>query len=718
MLGVERVGINDNFFSLGGDSILCIRIVSKLNKAGVIVAVKDIFSHQSIAGLSLALSTDAINTVAQQQIEPFSMLSEAELTSIDPEYQHLYDDIYPMSELQLGMVFHSQVDTIGAVYHDIFSFHFRLEWDQPKFTEALSRMFAEHPVLRSAYDLAGDRSLQKIHKHMALPLHCNDIRNLSSDEQSSYLDDWIETEKCTAFDWNGPLIRIFIHRRSDTSFETSISFHHAVYDGWSLSLFISQLFGYYQTLLNGSQLVAVEPEFVFRDFVSQEQQVLGDEKAKNYWIKLLEDAPMQQIPRNPIELDPKRERKTRLYVVEEFRPLANQLYQLANQLGVPLQSVLLTAHCKVLTILSGQSKALTLLVANGRPEYEGGDRGLGLFLNALPMCFDMGERSWASLIKSVASQVTESMEYRLYPSSAISRDSNANFDEVSFNYTHFHSYQELMENSDLELLDSRAFEQTNFDFAIDFTRETVDSDQLSFSLSYDTDLYDAELVSRIGVYYVNAFAAMLLDVNQDHNQCSLLAEAEKIQLLEQYSTRLSQYDRDLTVHQLFARQAAAYPNKVALQVALLNDDGQIGDEQNGVEQISYAELDKKANQLAHYLIEQGVVADTLVGLCVERSMDTYIGLLAILKAGGAYVPLDPKYPLERLNYMVKDSGLGLLLTHSKLADAVPLSVARTICLDDADFIQNIAANDITPPKVAVYPDNLVYVIYTLSLIHI
>src|ERR1051325_4916158 len=205
----------------------------------------------------------------------------------------------------------------------------------------------------------------------------------------------------------------------------------------------------------------------------------------------------------------------------------------------------------------------------------------------------------------------------------------------------------------LEVLGSSAFEQTNFDFYVEVSRG-MDDDTMSLILVYDEQAFDHTMMSRMGQYYVKAFELMLEGLDEPHHQQSLLTEEERYHLLYALNQTATDFPRDTCLHELIEAQVERSPESVAV----VFDD----------RQLSYRELNEQANQLAHYLREQGVRTDSPVGLCVERSLEMVVGIVGILKAGGGYVPLEPSYPRERLDYMIEDSAPAVVLTQALLKD--------------------------------------------------
>lgn len=694
VLGHEQVGVNDNFFTLGGDSIRSIRMVTLLNRENINLQIKDIFNHQTAANLARFIASDKGGINRREVVEPYSLLSDRERKQLASQIEaRKIEDSYPLSTLQSGMVFHTQMDNFSGIYHDINSEHIKCPWVEAHFRTALAACIKTHPILRTRFDLSGDRPLQLVHTSVDLPLVIEDIHAMGDDEQQAHLAHWTSDRKTHVFDWlNGPLFQINVFLRSEESFEFTISFHHAVLDGWSRALFSTELYKHYERLLNGQSVIPGETLWLYREYIALELAAIDEPLAGDYFNRMLEAAPVVQLPL--LNAQEGRDTPQGHYIVEGFESRSEPLIKLSMALGVPLQAILLAAHFKALSVVSGQSLVMSCVVNNGRPEQEGGDTGLGLFLNSVPMVLQLESGSWQQLIKEVAKISTDSLAHRHYPLALIQKKTGIEYSEVLFNYTHFHVFENIQtggDDSGFEVVASSGFEQTNFDFQVDIARAPV-ADLLFMSFKYDADLYDDEQMVELSVYYLNAIDQILADVDTSH-QASLLSEKQHQWLLQdmhQISNKLPELDNLISMFNLHVERSG--------------DSVAVCFEQ---QTLSYLELDQQANQLAHYLTENGVARDTLVGLSVPRSLSMIVGILGIIKAGGAYVPLDPTYPAERLSHMMTDSGLTLMLSHSE----TPIQVVEGVkCLDIDEIDLTLYAT--TAPLVELSPDQLAYVIYT------
>ncbi len=657
----EQVGVEDNFFSLGGDSILSIRVVSMLKSRGIVVDVKDIFKYQTIGQLATQAQI-SLNTAETTELKPFALLTDGERLNFGDQYE----DAYPMSTLQAGMVFHTQLEHFSGIYHDIVAEHVKCRWDRACFEQALAACIHEHPILRTGFRLDGERPLQHVHASIELPLQVEDLRNFTAADQDKFLQRWMDAHKPYVFHWEtGPLFHIHVFRRTEESFEFVLSFHHAILDGWSRAAFTTILYNRYERLLSGHTLDAVKVDWTYRNFIAREQQLLSSSAAREYFATMLEDVPTEQLPQFKSGSAGRSQRRV---VVESFHKLSARLVGLAKHLGVPVQSVLLAAHYKVLSTVSGRIKAVSCVTHNGRPETAAAEQSLGLFLNSLPIGLDMKPCTWRGLIRDVSDVSTRSMEYRSYPLSKIQQDVGTVFGEVSFNYTHFHVYREMTSTTEnkLEVLNSSGFEQTNFNLVVNVSR-SVDDDSLRLVLVYNDQIWNEDFIGRLTQYYVRAYEQMLEGLDKPHHLQTLLGEQEVQQVVEWNATE-KEYRRE-RVEEQFEEQAEKTPKAVAVVC--------------GEKSLSYGELNEKAERLARYLEEAGVGEESRVGIYVNRSLEMMIGVLGVLKAGGAYVPLEPGLPVERVKYMVEDAGIEWVLAESETMGSLPLGGVDVVMMDGA-----------------------------------
>ena len=730
VLDLKQVGIYDNFFDLGGDSIRSIQVLAKAKQLGLNFSLSQIFQYQTIYQLS-RLVRDELSSFSTPKTEAFSLICEGDRTHLPSDVE----DAYPLTALQAGMIFHSEYNPESSIYHDVSSRHVRVTFNEQILQTSLQDLAERHPILRTSFDLSNFREmLQLVHKTVCIPLEIEDLRHLSTTEQEIVFNTWFEAEKAKHFDWTcPPLLRFHVHRYTDETFQLTLSFHHAIFDGWSLASFRTELWQRYLSLLNQEALTLEPPPTIpFRDFVALERLTLESQECRQYWVEKLSDINITKIPRWPEAYRSPQVEQSGEMEMSISPEVSDGLKQLARAAGVPLKSVLLAAHLKVLSVLSNQQDVVTGLVSNGRLEESDGERVLGLFLNTLPFRLNLAGGTWIELVQETFKAEREFLPFRRYPLIELQKIlGGQSLFEAAFNFVHFHVYQNILGLAGLEELDRKTFQKTNFTFQANFGLDVVSS-QVKLLLEYETSELCEEQVRTIGSYYTKTLAAMATQHSERYESYSLLSVSERHQLLVEWNDTQVDYPQDKCIHQLVEEQVEQTPDAIALVFA--------------DQQLTYRELNTRANQLAHHLQAIGVEPEVLVGLCVERSVEMVIGLLGILKAGAAYVPLDPEYPTERLSFILEDTQARVLLTQQSLLDRLPPSEkageqgagsrgekphtrdgastkgkeevlsppasyqAQLICLDtDAGLISQCSQDNLIS---SVQANNLAYIIYT------
>jgi amino acid adenylation domain-containing protein/non-ribosomal peptide synthase protein (TIGR01720 family) len=696
VLALPQVGIHDNFFELGGDSIRSIQVRARAQKLGLDFSIPQLFQHQSIHALAQVLTITEPSLAPPSQTLPFDLITEADRLLLPPDIE----DAYPLTRLQSGMLFHSLYSPESAIYHDIFSFHLEAPLEVDVLRQAIDRLIGRHPVLRTTFDLTSySEPLQLVHAKGETRLEVKDISDLDSEEQERQLGEWMEREEGNQIDWREmPLLRFQVYRRSERTLQFTLSFHHVIVDGWSVATMLTELFQNYMAAVEGREREAAEPlASTFRDFVRMEREALESEESERYWVEKMDGASFVRVPRMGVvsEEHSLAPQAAGLDVPISLE-LSNDLKEVGRQVGVPLKSVLLAAHLRVMSVLSGQGDVTTGIVTNGRAEEADGERVLGLFLNTLPLRVKMRGGTWQELVREVFEAEREQMAHRRYPMVELQKQHGGQpLFETAFNYTHFHVYESLKNIKEVSVLGVSTFEQTNFTLAVNFGMDSSTS-KIKLRLDYDASQLSAEQVQTFRNYYTKVLALMTAEPTSSYTSQSLLSEQERHQLLIEWNDTAVEYPHQLCLHQLFEQQVERTPDAIAL----------IFEEA----QVSYRELNERANQLAHHLRLLGVGPEGRVGICVERSIEMVVGLLGILKAGGAYVPLDAQYPQERLRFMLEDAEVGVLLTQQHLVEMLPEHAAQVLCLD-TDWEQ-IAQQNIQNPRSGATPDNLAYIIYT------
>ena len=694
VLGIDQVGIDDHFFSLGGDSIRSLQVLSLARKRSLALTVQDLFHRPTIRRLAESVRFDGSSPEPELVLAPFALISEGDRARLPPGIE----DAYPLTQLQAGMLFHSEFAPTSAIYHDLQSFHVRTLFEPARLREALRQISLLHPVLRSSFDLAVFREpLQLVHVDVTVPLEIHDLLPGTLNEQEALLADWLAEERQRGFDWSRPpLVAFHVHPRGEGSFQLILSFHHAVLDGWSVATLLTDLFRRYALLLRGEEPPRdALPKVAYRDFVALERAALASDEARRFWSRMLDGAEPARLPR----LAPS---TGALEAVRQIqRPIApvlsDAVRQVARQAEVPLKSLLLALHLKVTGLLGGTRDVLTGLVSHGRPEHPDGERVLGLFLNTLPFRIWLREGSWRDLAREVFDLERQMLPFRRFPLAEMlcSRHSGQLDLEIVYGYLHFHVYQATTGIQGIEVLSRHDYEETNFPLIVNLSLDPF-SQELRLGLSCRTPDLDPREAGRFADLLLRALEAATADPESPHD-APLLSAAEHQQIFREWNDTAAVFPGIETLHGLVAAQAARTPSAVAVEL--------------GDERWAYRYLLAAARRLARRLRELGVGPDTVVGLCAERSPGMVMGMLAVLEAGGAYMPLDPIYPASRLAFMLDDSEPRVLLIQERLSERLPAADPRVIRVPlDARWSSGDEPEE--PLGIGVEPDNLAYVIYT------
>ena len=603
------------------------------------------------------------------------------------------------------MFFHAEFEPASAIFHDIFCVHLCLPFEWQALNDVLQCVVQQHPILRTSFHFQGlSEPLQFVHQFATLPLTVDDLNGMSAKQQRAAASAWLELEKRCPFDiTEAPLARLHVHHFSQTELQLNFSCHHAILDGWSFASFLAELMQAYLARLGAQEYSITKPKAKFRDYIFLERKAINSEASRRYWIERVTDLTVSPVVR---PLGPKEaggRQGVGSHPVEIAEQLSSELQSVARQIGVPLKSVVLAAHLRVLGLLSGTADVVTGLVMNGRPESADSRNVLGLFLNTVPFRLNIRPESWRELIRRVFETELNLLAHRRFPLLEIKRLSGGRkLYDVGFNFTHFHVYKALLQSGKIAVLDVSAFEQSDFSLIANFSVDPA-GERLSLSLNFSLEEFTPQHVARIGDFYLRALQS-IAEAPECRCGVNLLGTQERHQLLVEWN-HTGHEVQSTTLPMLFEQKVKCNPDATAL----------VFEEST----LSYARLNARANRLAHLLIGRGIGPEDLVALALPRSAEMIISVLAILKAGAAYLPLDPDYPQERLAYMLGDARPACVLTTARIAERLPESVAQLL-LDHPDTASALAQSRETNPSDAertrpLTPRNPAYVIYTSGL---
>jgi amino acid adenylation domain-containing protein len=694
VLRLPRIGVHDNYFALGGDSIRSVRVLAIAKERGLKFSLQEIFRYQTIR--DLATHVELLPSVAQEvSTAPFAMISDDERAQLGDDIE----DAYPLTQLQLGMLYQMEISGGQPRYHNVCSYEIQGRLDEEALQESARRLVRRHGNLRTSFDLSSySEPLQLVHNNVEMMVPVYDLRHLPPEEQERTHHAFIHDEWHKVFDLTKPpLVRFSIHRTSDDRFWFTLAECHAVIDGWSMTSTIAEIFKTHYELLENPALPPIPPPtFAFRDYVFQERKMRESRECAEFWERELRDAVPLRLPRNAASSS---DFGPRVHVIEVpiSDSLAHELASLAKELSVPIKSVMLAAYLKVLSTASGQQDVLTGFATHGRPEAEGATDARGLFLNTMPFRIRLGSESWAELVQTVFRKEAELLKYRNYPLAALQSKYNSQpLLETEFHYLHFHSVSDLLGTGYVQVHRNIDVSETEFALMGGCHIDPASS-RLSFELHGDrTRISEAEM-QRLAGYYERALKAIATAPQTSHTGTCLLSDEEQTRLIRDWSASPAEYPRTQCVHTLVEERAQQAPEAIA--VVFEN------------QRLTYAELNRKANKLARYLRRRGAATEARVAICMERSDYLIVALLAVLKAGAAYVGIDLSYPADRIQFMLADSEANAVLTHVPALQHLPEEFAAKGFVMDRDWaaLEHECEEDL---DIAITAQNLAYISYT------
>ena len=607
VLGVDSVGVHDNFFTIGGDSILALVVRSKAEKRGVAFDIDELFARPTVA--ELAESSFRPAPEPQGVTDAFALLP-----LIDRAALHDAEDAFPATVLQLGMLFHSIERAESTMYKDVFRYRVAMPWREEEFTDAFDRLVARHPALRSSFELNQHSApVQVVRSRVPQAF------DIVSGARDADVEDYMATRHTQRYDFScAPLysLRAFVR---DEGVDLVFAFHHAVLDGWSVANLIRELLQDYLFRL-GLDVAPIDAEVhsatILAEHVRLEREALDNPAAQEFWRSAVDGSHATSLDsyiahQRPVTTDP---------VVTVLIPqwLQDAAGQLAKSRGLPMKSLLLAAHCVTLQRLSGEADVTTGLVTHGRPGRAGAEVAAGLFLNVIPIRFDDKPATWLDVAEQVARFERASHRYRRYPLRAMQSDAGRPLFNVVFDFVNYHLFGERTGITGIELLDFEVREQTNFALWVTAAMDPR-TGRLSLRVGGDPTVLTATQARE----YANSLVRVLAAIVRSPEQ-----------VVDSAADELAA--RDVT--QLVSEQAAATPDATALVSDAVS--------------WTYAELDRGAERIAAGLLAAGMPPGARVGVMLERSPELIATVLGVLKAGAAVVPLDVSYPRARIDLMI------------------------------------------------------------------
>ena len=688
VLRVDRPGIHDNFFDLGGHSIAVTQVVSRVAGAfGVELPLRTVFEEPTIAGQAgcIAALRGAATGGRVPALVPVPRTGEL-----------------PLSYAQHRLWFIDQLDPGNSVYNLPGAFWIDGPLNVPALELSLAAIVSRHETQRTSFPSVGGQPVQAIARSATVPLVIEDLRSLPAAAREPAAQRLADAEARRPFDVaNGPLLRTTLVRIDEERHLLLLTTHHIVSDGWSLEVFNEELAALYGAFSAGRPSPLPPLDIQYLDFVAWQRACLDEARLAaeaSYWQEHLAGVPTflslpADRPRPPVQSFSGRQRRFTLP-----RELAERLNEVGRREGTTLFMTMMSALQVLLHRYSGQEQFIVSTGAGNRtsPELE---RLIGCLINVVLLKADLGDNpTFRTLLQRVREEALSAYAHQDLPFEKLVEALRPERDLSYHPLTQvmFVLLRGPMDRLELPGLDVAAMEVENLSCQYDLVLHVWETNEgLAGFWHFNSDIFDISTIDRMVGHLEKLLTALTANIDARILEAPMLTAREAQAMLVDWNATAHEFPDGTCLHELFEHHVALNPDAPAIFF--------------GERSLTYGEVEAQANQLAHALRRRGVGPDRLVGLCVERSIHLVIGVLGILKAGGAYVPLDPAYPEERLRMMLDDSQTSILLTQTHLIPSLPHVNGEIIALDEPG---QFATEPTTKPESGVGARHLSYVIYT------
>ena len=689
VLRVEKISIDDNFFSLGGHSLLATQVVWRIREAFQIdVPLRVLFESPTVMGLAGYVES-AMRTQADNQVPPITKAQR--------------DGFLPLSFAQERLWFLNQLMPDSPFYNVPVVIRLKGQLNVEAFRRTFTEIVQRHETLRTTFSKVGRQPVQVIGPPQPVAMPLVDISGLPESEREVTAKLAASELAQLSFDLgNGPLLRLALIRLDEDEHVGVLIVHHIVCDNWTIGVLVKEVSVLYEAFAAGKSSPLPELPIQYADFAVWQRKWLQGEALQeqlSYWKNRLQGAsPLLDFPTDHPRPQRQSFRGARQSVAIT-KDLSEALKALSRREAVTLFMTLLAAFKTLLMAYSRQKDILvcTPIANRNRSETEG---LIGYFANTVAVRTDLsGNPTFKELLGRVREETLGAYTHQDVPFERLVEELQP---ERSLSHHPIAQIVFVLQNapmSEVELkgLSATAMEIANTTAKFDLTFDLWESENgLLGWLEYDTDLFEASTITRMLAHFETVLRTASEYPDIPISDIDLLSTQRKRELISDFNLTDSTYPKDTTIHQLFQQQAACTPDRVAVVL--------------GDSTFTYAELNGRANQLAHYLRNLGVKRGDLIGLYVDHSLEMVVGLLGILKAGAAYVPFDSAHPSARLGFMLDDACIFLILAQGRLAGRLPDYSGHTLCLDDDWHL--VAHESEQNGDYEATAEDIAYVIYT------
>ncbi len=614
-------------------------------------------------------------------------------------------NVFPLSFAQQRIWFLDQLEKDSIEYNIPMAFSLVGYLDEKALKKSINDLIKRHESLRTTFKIIGSEPTQVIAPLLTLPINKIDLTFLSGDKQKDKLKQLADEEANTPFDLaEGPLVRVVLLQLGKDEHALLITTHHIVFDGWSTGIFYNDLSRLYEANLENTDALLSVLDIQYADFSCWENRLLKSNqliKQLNYWKERLNGAP----PELGLPIDRPRSYQGKIRACAETfnidSELINKIKGLSTQTGATMFTVLFSAFALLLSRYSRHLDIVSGLPVAGRNHKEL-ERLIGMFVNTIVLRVDLSEApNFLQLMDRVREAAQEGIDNQDIPFQKLVEETqpkrNLSYSpifQVMFNLLSASNDGLSLKGMEVSPLKLRnVVPGTKYDLTFTLKEENGGIKGLA---EYNADIYNPSTITRMTGNFITLLEGCVAHPEQRIDTIPILSPKEKQQILVEWNNSEFLYDKDRYLHEVFEIQAELKPDAVAAYF--------------GKEKITYRELNTRANQLAHLLVQKGVGPECFVGICLTRSLNMIVSVLGVLKSGGVYVPLDPNYPAERLAFIMDDTGLQTILTEQTLRDRIPKSVVHLITLDSDENL--LASQRKDNPVNTASSTSGTYVIYT------
>ncbi|ATL68753.1 non-ribosomal peptide synthetase [Nocardia terpenica] len=681
VLGVRRVGIHSDYFAVGGDSITMLRVRALAERAGIRFGLDEFVANPTVAALA-ARGEAAAAPEPRPALAPFALVSHVDRARLGG-----YEDAYPVTRLQLGLLFHSRERQGSATYRDVFRYSLELPWNDEVFRTCFDALVARHPALRSSFDLGGySEPLQIVHRAIDPAVDVVDLRDAPPESAEARIHDHIERRRHYDYRFERPGLHHLRAFLLPGTVELVLSFHHAILDGGSVANLVSELLRDYTYAL-GLHTEPVQCKQLPSPalYVVEERRAEASQRSRDHWRAELRDAdPVRLEGFRPHE--PADERQA--LVVRDLTldaDLTAAVHAVARDRRVPVKSVLFAAHVTLLRVFGGRDDVTTGLVTHGRPEVEDAEHLCGLFLNTVPVRARTAPRTWFDTVHEVLARERDAYPHRRVPLAVIQGDTgHSQLVDTAFNFIHFRQLGDVFRLPGIADRGFLAWEETNFALLINAMLGPAD-DGIRVRIDGSPRLF----TEAQGDLYADTFVRILRAI------------AERPDEPADRSVFAPAIDgpRPARPHADAVRAFLSHARHTPAVEALVAAD----------EVWTYADVELRSARIARSLVRSGARPGDRIGIAMARSPRSVVARLAVARAGCSAVPLDVSYPPERLRYMIEQSAPSHIVAEDEHAH---LFGDATVTSYDALLDLSHDRDDDTVALPEISPDDEAYLLFT------